>query len=184
MYSDVRAIALGDVPPSPKPVRSRRTSIDLIELVLAVSSEQKPNQTVQNSRIVRRPNRSARGPKNNALQSIPIRPAVRIGPIAPREMFHSAERVGATLSSIRYQDLRSKASCSPRKAQRDHDRANLRRGWMSPLSAALIASRYPVRASLSLTRFAEPQENVGRLSLMASTSAIRRACLPFPLGNG
>ena len=54
---------------------------------------------------------------------------------------------------------------------------------MSPLSAALTASRYRGRASPSLTRFAEPQENIGRPSFMASTSAIRRACLPLPLGN-
>src|SRR6516162_1415591 len=96
MYSEVSAIALGNVPPSPKPVMSRRTSIDLTEVALAVSSEKTPNQTVQKSRIVRRPNRSARGPKNNAPKSMPTRPAVRIGPNAPREMFHSAERVGAT----------------------------------------------------------------------------------------
>jgi len=31
-----------------------------------------------------------------------------------------------------------------------HERANFRSGWMSPLSAALIASRYFVRASPSL----------------------------------
>jgi hypothetical protein len=41
----------------------------------------------------------------------------------------------------------------------DHDRANLRSRWMSPLSASLIASRYLSRASPSLTRLAEPQVN-------------------------
>src|ERR1700730_5206144 len=63
-------------------------------------------------------------------------------------------------------------------AHTGHERANFRSGWMSPLSAALIASRYFVRASPSLTRLAEPQVNAARPSLIKSMSAIRRACLP------
>jgi hypothetical protein len=66
----------------------------------------------------------------------------------------------------------------------DHDRAKLRSGWMSPSSAALIASRYVVRASPSLTRLAEPHVNADRPSFIAIRSAIRRACLPLPFGNG
>jgi hypothetical protein len=71
-----------------------------------------------------------------------------------------------------------------KKVHRDHERANVRRGWMSPLSAALMASKYLVRGSPSLTRLAEPHVNAGRPSFIAITSAIRRACLPLPLGNG
>jgi len=66
----------------------------------------------------------------------------------------------------------------------NYDRENWRRGWMSPLSAVLITSRYLLRASPSLTRLAEPQVNAERPSLIASTSAINRACLPLPFGNG
>jgi hypothetical protein len=69
-------------------------------------------------------------------------------------------------------------------AHADHDRAKARSGWMSPLSAAFIASRYLVRASPSFTGLAEPQVNDGRPSFMTSTSEIRRACLPLPFGNG
>jgi hypothetical protein len=66
----------------------------------------------------------------------------------------------------------------------DHDRAKLRSGWMSASSATLIASRYFVRASPSLTRLAEPHVNAGRPSFIAIMSAIKRACLPLPLGKG
>jgi hypothetical protein len=66
----------------------------------------------------------------------------------------------------------------------DQNGANLRSGWRSPLSAALIASRYLLRASPSSTILAEPHVNAGRPSFIASTSAINRACLPLPFGNG
>ena len=66
----------------------------------------------------------------------------------------------------------------------DHERAKSRSGCISRLSAARTASRYLVRAVLSFTRFAAPQVNVGRPSFMTSMSAIRRACLPLPFGNG
>ena len=65
----------------------------------------------------------------------------------------------------------------------DQDRAKLRSGWMSPSSAAPIASRYVVRASPSLTRLAEPHVNADRPSFIAIMSAIRRACLPLRFGN-
>ena len=54
---------------------------------------------------------------------------------------------------------------------------------MSPLSAALIASKYLMRASPSLTKLVEPQENPGRPSFIRSMSAISRACLPLPFGK-
>jgi putative SOS response-associated peptidase YedK len=50
---------------------------------------------------------------------------------------------------------------------------------MSPSSAALIASRYAVRASPSLARLAEPHVNADRPSFIAIMSAIRRACLRY-----
>ena len=65
-----------------------------------------------------------------------------------------------------------------------HERANFRSGWMSPLSAALIASRYFARASPSLSRLTEPQVNAGWPTLIKSMSAISRACLPLPFGKG
>lgn len=43
----------------------------------------------------------------------------------------------------------------------DHDRANLRSGWISPVSAVLIAFRYLLRASPSLTRFANECAPIG-----------------------
>lgn len=65
-----------------------------------------------------------------------------------------------------------------------HERANFRSGWMSPLSAALIASRYFARASPSLIRLTAPQVNAGWPTLIKSMSAISRACLPLPFGKG
>jgi len=55
-------------------------------------------------------------------------------------------------------------------AATDHNRANFRSGWTSPLSAALAASRYLLRASPSSTRLTEPHANAGRPSFIASTS--------------
>jgi hypothetical protein len=84
--------------------------------------------------------------------------------------------------------LSVRMTCRPIEAQSgdttDHDRAKLRSGWMSPSSAALIACRYVVRASPSLTRLAEPHVNGRRPSFIAIMSAIKRACLPLPLGKG
>jgi len=65
-----------------------------------------------------------------------------------------------------------------------HERAKVRRSFRFPASAARIASRYFVRASPALTRSLAPHVNERCPSFVTSKSAIKRACLPLPLGNG
>ena len=65
-----------------------------------------------------------------------------------------------------------------------HERAKMSRSFMSPSSAARIASKYFARASPALTRSLAPHVNEGCPSFMTSKSAIKRACLPLPFGNG
>ena len=71
-----------------------------------------------------------------------------------------------------------------RAAYACHERANSSIGWTLPLSAALRASKYLSRAWLFFRRLVEPQVNIDLPSFTISTSAIRRACLPLPFGNG
>jgi hypothetical protein len=64
-----------------------------------------------------------------------------------------------------------------------YERENTSNGLISPWSAARSALIYGLRGNRARTIFSLPQENVFLPSLTAKTSAISRACRPFPMGK-
>src|SRR5580658_10449443 len=63
------------------------------------------------------------------------------------------------------------------------ERANVRSSSRCPWSAARKARKYWRLASPGAITSLRPHEKGRRARLTATTSAIMRACLPFPLGN-
>jgi hypothetical protein len=94
-YSEVRVIALGRAPPSPRPVTNRsRVSIP-IEGAKAEARLATPNKRTVRARIARRPSRSASGPKAKAPIMSPKSPAPNSGASCAGVAPHSARMAGA-----------------------------------------------------------------------------------------
>ena len=89
-YSDASPIAFGSAPPSPRPVKKRSTSSELSEPTKTVSSVQRPNATHDQMITRRRPMRSASGASRIAPSITPNRPALKVGPSAPRGRLQAA----------------------------------------------------------------------------------------------
>ena len=94
-YSDASPIAFGSALPKPSPVRKRTTSKELRESTGRVNSVPTPNATHEKMITRRRPTRSASGASSMAPSMTPNRPALNVGPSAPRASPHSWLIAGA-----------------------------------------------------------------------------------------
>ncbi len=83
-YSDASPIAFGSAAPSPRPVKNRSTRSSVRLPISTVASVQKPNAMQDQMMTRRRPMRSASGASSSAPSITPNRPALNVGPSAPR----------------------------------------------------------------------------------------------------
>src|SRR5882672_7049002 len=86
-YSEESASRLGIAPPSPHPAKKRHSSNQERSGACGVSSENSENTTTEPASIHLRPKRSASGPKMNAPNIAPSRPAENTCPKAVIGMF-------------------------------------------------------------------------------------------------